>query len=138
MSSKIKKKSKDFKFTLQNLIRLIIFFGLLYFLISYFSAKENSDYLELNDPTVLGDEITFPSAQPVLKQSFDTIYEKLPEDSRYKIETLNENPAIILFQEKINFIKEQTDGFPEKQIKEIQKAVIKSIYKDLIDNIENN
>ena len=70
----------------------------------------------------------------------NNIYQSIPEESRKQLENLNQIPAQTLIQEKINLIKEQSQGFPQKQIKEIQKMIIKNIYQNtqLEVSIRNN
>ena len=68
----------------------------------------------------------------------NNIYNSIPQKSREQLENLGQTPAGIFIQEKINFIKEQSQDFPQKQIKEIQKMVVKSIYENTVRNIDSN
>lgn len=65
------------------------------------------------------------------------IYNSIPPKSRQQLENLGQTPAVMFIQEKINLIKEQSQGFPQKQIKEIQKMIIKNIYENTIKNIDS-
>jgi hypothetical protein len=67
----------------------------------------------------------------------NNIYNSIPQKSREQLENLGQTPAGLFIQEKINFIKEQTQGFPQKQIKEIQKAIIKNVYENTLKNIDS-
>lgn len=120
----LKAKKKEFKFTFKVLIRIIIFAGLIYLIISYVSVNKINKTIEINDlTTILGEE---SSASSYL----NSIYNMIPERSRNQLENINQNPVLI-------FIQKQMEGFPNKQIKEIQKAIIKNIYDNMMENIES-
>lgn len=133
MSSKEKKKVV--KFTLQSLIRLLIFLAVIYFLINILSIPKTVDE-EIYDPTVLGVETTSALSQSQLSDYMDSLYQQIPEDSRKSLENFNQNPVFLSIQEKFEQLKTQTNGFPDKQIKEIKKAIVKSIYDDMIRSID--
>jgi hypothetical protein len=67
----------------------------------------------------------------------NNIYNSIPPKSREQLENLGQTPAVMFIQEKINLIKEQSQDFPQKQIKEIQKMIIKNIYENTIKNIDS-
>jgi hypothetical protein len=131
----LKEKKKEFRFTFQNLLRLLVFFLIVFILITFFSSKEKADK-SLNDPTVLGEETATPSAQLQVKNITDDLYQKIPPKSRQQLENLNQNPVIISIQEKFQELQKAANGFPDKQIKEIKKSIVKSIYEDMMRNID--
>ena len=65
------------------------------------------------------------------------IYQSIPENSRKQLENFNQNQTTILIQEKINLIKEQSQGFPQKQIKEIQKMIVNNIHQNTLRSIDS-
>lgn len=135
MSTGIKKKHT--RFTFQSLIRLVIFSIILFFVISFISGQKiNSP--KVIDPTLFTEESESDYILGKTTEIGNNIYQKIPPKSREQLENLNQNPTIILIQEKINLIKEQSQGFPQKQIKEIQKMVIKNLYENTIRNIDSN
>ena len=124
------------KFTFKSLIRLIIFSVIIFFLISYVSGQKlNSP--QIIDPTISLDEKQSNFILGKTTEISNNIYQSIPENSRKQLENLNQTPAVIFIQEKINLIKEQSQGFPQKQIKEIQKMVVKSVYENTVRNIDS-
>lgn len=118
------KKEKSFKLTPQVLIRLVIFTFILFLSFNYLSS--NSTY---KIPNILGDF--------TLKPYTDSIYQQLPPDSRNLIENFYDNPTVKDVQSQLNNLKAQLNGFPETQIKEIQKTIVKNVSDKLIESIEN-
>ncbi len=133
----LKSKKKAYKFTFKSLIRLVIFALIIYLAIT-FLASQKFHQEEANDPTVLGTEIASDSAQIKVETNLNSLYQKIPANSRQKIETLNTNPTVVFVQDKFNQLKSQANGFPDKQIKEIKKAVVKSVYDDMIKSIDGS
>jgi len=129
-------KKKHVKFTFQSIIRLIIFSVIIFFVISYISDQKLNSPLNI-DQTISLDEKQSNFILGKTTEIGNNIYQSIPKNSRQQLENLNQNPAVIFIQEKINLIKEQTQGFPQKQIKEIQKMVVDSIYKNTIRNIDS-
>lgn len=129
-------KKKHVKFTFQSLIRLIIFSVVVFFIISYISGQKTDSFQTL-DSTLSIDEKQSNFILGKTTEIRNDIYESIPPKSREQLENLNQTPAIIFIQEKINLIKEQSQGFPQKQIKEIQKMVVKNIYENTVRNIDS-
>ena len=125
------KKSKPQKITFGSIIRLIIFGIIVFFLISWFSQSSNPMNLS-NDPTLFVGE-TIQSSNVL-----GNMYSKLPEDSRHQLENFNQTQVGRFFSNSSEFIKSKLDGFPQKQIKEIKKGIIKNISDDMIKNIDEN
>lgn len=124
------KKSKPQKVTLKSIFRLILFLVLVFVMISWLSSQKTLKS-DITDPTVyvgesLGGDV------------LGTVYSKLPENSRYQIENFNQTAIGIFIQDSTEYLKTQLNGFPQKQIKEIKKTVIKNISDDMIRNIEEN
>lgn len=125
MSKKL--KDNTFRFTFKVLVRLVIFSIFLWYAFGYLSSQTDQSQ-NLNIPPILSDT----SAKPYL----DTVYQQLPPESRATLENLDQNPVIITLKSKIGEIQQQLNGFPQTQIKEIQKAVIKNISDKLIESID--
>jgi len=129
-------KKKHVKFTFRSIIRLIIFGVVIFFVISYISGQKLNSSLNI-DPTISIDEKQSSFILGKTTEIGNNIYQLIPPKSRQQLENLNQSPAIIFIQQKINLIKDQTQGFPQKQIKEIQKMIINSVYENTIKNIDS-
>lgn len=129
-------RKKHVKFTFQSIIRLIIFSVIIFFIISYISGQKSNYSLNI-DPTISIDEKQSNFILGKTTEIGNNIYKSIPEGSRQQLENLNQNPAVIFIQEKINLIKETSQGFPQKQIKEIQKMLLKNVYENSIKNIDS-
>ena len=116
------------------LARLFLFSLFIYLSISYFSRYAKRPEA-IDDPTVLGEKTTNPPDLD-LKPFFDQTYQSLPPDSRQKLENINQIPAIIYTQEKIQYLKDQVKDFPRRQINQLKKEIIQSVYQDLMKDIE--
>jgi len=123
------KKSKPQRITFKSVLRLAIFLVIVFLLISWFSQNQ-SPKLSTNDPTVFIGETV--SSSNVL----GAMYSKLPEDSRNQLENFNDSTVGKFITNTTKQIQNSLDGFPQKQIKEIKKAVIKNISDDMIKNID--
>jgi len=121
-------KKKQFHFTFGVFIRLLIFFVIIYFSIVYFSSQNKPINIQPFDTTLAIDESTKNNLLPNFLQN---IYGKLPENSRYQIEHIKENQTILYIQNQLN-------GFPGKQIKELQKLIVKNVSDTIIKNIDEN
>lgn len=131
-----KSKKKEYHFSFQTVIRLLIFLAIIYLIITTISAQKfhlDSEY----DSTVLGEEVSSSSAQLFFKNTLDSAYEILPPQSREIIKDIDKNPVVITLQEKFDYIRNESADFPQRQIKEIKKAIINSIYRDMIKNIDS-
>jgi len=116
------KKEKPQKFTFRSVIRLLIFTAIIYFSINWLSSQQKDPFNLNNDPTlVLGEETT--------NNLIDQVYQQLPEKSRHQIENFNQSEIVTNIQEKLN-------GFPQKQIKDLQKSIIKTASENIIKNID--
>ena len=129
-------KKKHVKFTFRSIIRLIIFSTIIFFVISYISGQKLNSSLDI-DPTISIDEKQSNFILGKTTEIGNNLWNSIPESSRQQLENLNQNQFVIFIQEKINLIKEQTQGFPQKQIKEIQKMVVKSVYENTVRNIDS-
>jgi hypothetical protein len=118
-------KKKEFHFTFKVFLRLLIFSILVYFSIKYFQQK-------VREKSVLGAvDVTLALDEETQSTFLSDLYQKLPESSRQQVEHLNENQIVV-------FLQTQLDGFPSRQIKEIQKSFIKKVSEDMIKNIDEN
>jgi len=115
-------KKKEFKFTPQVFFRLVLFIIIIVISFSYLSQGQM--------PNVLGDF----TVQPYL----DTVYQQLPPSSRDFIENYSTNSTVIEINKQIENLKSQTQDFPNRQIKEIQKEIVRSLSDKLIQIIDNN
>lgn len=93
------------------------------------------NYFSKSDASVLGDTTAFGGSVN-LKPVVDTIVKGLPPQSQEIINNFNQQPFVINTQYRINQVKEQLDGFPDKQIKDIKKSIVQNIYDELIKSIE--
>lgn len=118
-------KKKKFHITPKVILRVIIFTLIIYLSISLLSKPEHT-------ASVLGQQ----TSNPFLKEYFDKAYNALPPQSRSALENYSSSPQAIFVEEKINILKQETAEFPQKQIKEIQKAIVDQIYSNIIKNIE--
>ena len=129
------KNTKEFKLSFAVIIRLIIFFTLITIVINYFISNKPTSVS--GDPTVLGDEST-SSSQLDLPNIAGSLYLQLPENSRHLLENYSKNPNFQFIQNKLNDIKIEANGFPQKQINDLKKDIINSIYHDLMKNIDSS
>ncbi len=129
MSHQLNSKDKEFRFSPKIIFRLFIFFLLFYFLVNYLSFHQQNNNLSTKpDPTVLGEE---DKINPL-----ENIYQSLPVNTRQYIENIGSNPAIIDLQKDVENIKLKTDGFPQKQIKNIKKAIVKNLSEEILRSID--
>jgi len=89
------------------------------------------------DPTISLDEQQSNFILGKTTEISNNIYQSIPESSRKQLENLNQNQAVLFVQDKINLIKEASIGFPQKQIKEIQKMIIDNIYQSTLKSIDS-
>ena len=108
----LKSKNKDRHFSFASLIRLIIFSLVVFSLINYFSTNSNN--------SVLGGQTIN------LSPYWQKVVGILPDKN---VKDLND---------KISNIASQSAEFPQKQIKEIQKIIIKDIYDKINKSIDSN
>lgn len=66
------------------------------------------------------------------------MYQKLPPSSRQQLESFNQTQIGQFISNSTEFIKLKLDGFPQKQIKEIKKEIIRNISDDMIKSIDQN
>ena len=129
-------KKKHVKFTFQSLIRLIVFSVIIFFIISYISSQKLNSSTNI-DPTISLDEKQSNFILGKTTEIGNNIYQSIPQKSREQLENLNQSPIMMIIQEKINLLKEQSQGFPQKQIKEIQKMLLKNVYENTIKTIDS-
>jgi len=125
-------KPKKQKITFKSLLRLTIFLVLVYFLISFLDQQKQNQLK--NDPKLSFDEIDESLAGDVLGD----VYSKLPQDSRDQLENFDQTEIAKFFNSSTQYIQEKLDGFPQKQIKEIKKNIIKNISEEMIRQVEEN
>lgn len=123
------KKSKVQKITFKSIIRLAFLILIIYLLINLLKQQQKP-IVSSNDPTSYIGENTGG-------QILGVIYSKLPQDSRYQLEHFEQTLLGKFLKNSSDYIKNQLDGFPQKQIKQLKKDLIKNISDDLIENIDN-
>lgn len=134
--SHLHKKKKHTEFTFQSLIRVVIFSVVVFFIISFVSSQKLNSSKNPSSKLPFGEE----QSNFILGETTEisnNIYQSIPEGSRKQLENLNQTPAAIFIQEKINLIKEGSQGFPQKQFKEIQKTIITNIYQNGLRSIDS-
>jgi hypothetical protein len=109
---------QKFHFNFAFVLRFIIFVLIVYFSISYFS--NSTIKINLPIPNVLGTTIKY-----------------LPSSSQETLKNLPSSPVINFLQDKVDYIKKISGDFPQKQITEIKKMVVQSIYQNIMKSIEN-
>ncbi len=125
------KKKKPQTITFKSILRLAVFSLIVFFLISWLSQKPSSK-ISQNDPTLfIGESNTSSNV-------LGDMYDKLPEDSRQQLENINQTEIGKFISNTSEYIKIQLDGFPQKQIKEIKKEIIRNISDDMIKSIDEN
>lgn len=134
MSSGIKKK-KHTKFTFRSLIRLIVF-GVIFFLTISLISNQKLNPNQVDKIPLLSEQQN-DSILGKTTEISNKIYQSIPPESRHQLENLNQTPAIIYIQEKINYLKEESKYFPQKQIKEIQKMIINQLYENSMRSIDS-
>lgn len=124
------KRSKEkFHLSFKVLFRLAIFSLLVYLLISYVSSRQLQ-------PNVLGTDTLSSPSNPVIQKYLDQAYAQLPHQSQKTLQNLPSSPAIIFLQQKIDYLKTETADFPQKQITDIKKAVIQTVYQNIMKDLE--
>lgn len=104
--------SDEFRLTPAVIVRLLIFGIIIFGLVSFLSQSQPSNLLQ-PDPTLSIDEAISSNIIPKISQI-------VPE------------PAIIEITNKFNWLKGEISSFPQKQIDDLKKSVIQSIYDDLM------
>lgn len=104
--------------------------------INYLST--NSSSKAKNDPTVLGvEDNQLINIGKFTEDISHKIYQSLPQKSQDTITNLPSSPVIIQAQEKIDQLGKLSREVPQDIIKEAKKYIIKSIYQQLMDNLES-
>lgn len=124
------KKVKPQKVTLKSIFRLFILIIFIYIIINFINQQKKQNSIKIDPTSYIGENN--------ISNFFLNIYQKLPQDSKYQIEHFSETNFVKFLTNKTNLIKNQLDGFPQKQIKQIKKDIIKSISDDMIKNIDQN
>ena len=124
------KKKKVQKITFKSIFRLFFFLLLIFLLINFLDQKNSQKNTLLN--------IALPIDESFGGKVLGEIYAKLPETSRYQLEHLDQTVAGQFVINSSNYIKDQLNGFPQKQIKQFKKDLIKNVSDELIKGIDNN
>jgi hypothetical protein len=124
---------QEFRFTLKVFLRLLIFIGIAYLLITLLSSKSKKEEVSptLGDITTLIEEETDDGF-------INDLYQKLPDQSRQQLENVKDTQTSVFIQKKIDLAKEQVVNFSDEQIKEIKKAVVQEKCEEIIRNIDEN
>ena len=130
-----KDKSEPFQLTWQHIIRLLIFFLVLYFLI-YFVSGSVGSYQHPADPTVLGEESGSNLPSPDFPSIATKVGEIIPPSAKDSFSKISSSPAIISVSNTVSDFLKIQEGFPQKQIKEIKISILKSIYESVLKDIE--
>lgn len=124
------KKKKVQKITFRSILRLSFFLLIVFLLINFLDQKNNQKNTTL--------DFSLPINESVGGQILGEMYIKLPEKSRYQLEHFDQTTIGIYINNTTNYIKDQLNGFPQKQIKQFKKDLIKSVSDELIKDIDNN
>ena len=128
-------KKKVTKFTFQSFFRLLVFGILTFFIISLISGKKIKP--DISDPTLSSNEESNNYILGKTTEISNQIYQSIPPESRQQLENLNQNPVVNFMQKQIELIKQQSQDFPQKQIKEIQKIILTNIYQSSMKQIDS-
>lgn len=128
------KHKEEFKLTPTHLIRISIFLLLVYLSINYLSSQTSASPVFKAPTNILGKQT---QNQNNLKFYTNKLYQSLPPESQNILKNIDQNPAIISLQQKFIELKKQTQDFPQKQIEDIQKELLKRFYQNALENIEN-
>ncbi len=126
-----KKHEQQFKFSSANIIRLAIFSVVIYFLINFLSAQDQSSVLSSTDsigstPDTLGGMV----AQIDITQY-------LPDYLSQRLTDLPKSSAIIYLQDQLNKYSSELNGFPQKQINDLKLQIINQLYQDAVKSIND-
>jgi hypothetical protein len=99
------------------IVRMVLFILVVYFSINYFSRSQA--VVNIPTPNILG-----------------TTYQYLPPSSRQTLENLHTSPAATYIQTQFNFIKGQLGDFPQKQITELKKLVVETVYQNIMNSLD--
>lgn len=136
-----KNKKRESSFTIQTLIRLIIFAALVYFLIVFFLSQQNSKKVlgeNFSDPTLLKTEEKKPNEfGKRITEAANSVYNLVPENNRKQIENINQAPFILSITQKIGEIQEQGQKSFDIQIKNFKKEIVKRVYDQVVKNIDS-
>ena len=124
------KKKKPQTITFKSILRLAVFILIVFFLISWLNQEPSSEVAQ-SDPTLFIGETESSNV-------LGDVYDQLPEDSRQQLENLDQTEIGKFISNTSEYIKVQLDGFPQKQIKEIKKEIIRNISEDMIKSIDEN
>jgi len=124
------KKKKPQTITFKSILRLAVFILIVFFLISWLNQEPSSEVAQ-SDPTLFIGETESSNV-------LGDVYDQLPEDSRQQLENLDQTEIGKFISNTSEYIKIQLDGFPQKQIKEIKKEIIRNISEDMIKSIDEN
>jgi hypothetical protein len=126
---------KKFKFTPVVFIRLIVFFIIICLSINFLSSTKKSKIII--DSTVLGDEID-TSNSTIIKDTINQIYKHLPLKSQETLNNLPSSPPMIYITDKLNYLKSETNGFPQKQINDLKKNIVKNALQSYLDSLDHS
>lgn len=126
MSKKDKPKGITFRSIFRFSIFLTIVWGLIFILNQQIQNNNG-----INDPTTYLNE-------SLAGNVLGDVYSGLPENSRNQLENFNQTEIGKFLDNSVKFIQEKLDGFPQKQIKEIKKSIIKNVSDDIIRSIDEN
>lgn len=136
MSKKL--KSKEFNFTFSHFIRLIIFSLLFYFLISFLQSQRHLRTANsLPDPTILGDTVS-ATTSATLRNWLEDSLDNISPLYRDKIESITQSDKFLEATQTFRQIQEKLTGFPQNQIKQIQKFILNKAYEDFMQKLESN
>lgn len=84
-----------------------------------------------------GNTAMIPMGPSILGEISTNIYNHLPSQSRDTLNNLSRLPVTEFVTDKLNYIKENSDNFPQKQIKDIQKSLIQLMADEFKKKVDN-
>lgn len=123
--AKLKKKSPEFHFGFSQIIRLLIFFSLIYFGVNFFASSTSPQILGQTlinlDPTILPSEAT---ASPV---NLNNLTQKLPPSTQNLVNDL---------PQKTQEASTKAQAWIQQQLKDLKKEIAKQVYQEVIKSID--
>lgn len=123
-------RKTEFKFSFQVLVRWLIFLIIIYIIYNFLSSGIGYQKKSISIPNILGDSVD-------LNQLINEAYQKLPPKTKQNISTLPSSPLIKELQNRYAVIVKELNGFPQKQINDLKRSLIQSIYQDLMKRTES-
>jgi hypothetical protein len=109
------------------LFRWFIFIAVIFLVYCYFSNSQAH---------ILGDSTITLQEQVNLQPTLDNLIAQLPPQSQTIVKNLDKLPVFNTVQDKINYINQNLNGFPDKQIKQFLRFLIVTLSDTLLKSVD--